>query len=348
MAAYFFVSCILSVVLTFIVRKIALRLEIVDVPDGQRHLHAVQTPLLGGVAIYTTFWLAVGYAARFTTLLEPHITQRQLWGIFLATTIILIVGVIDERQSVSPWIRLLVTAAAVVVVIGSGITLDGVTNPWGGILSIDFWNIQVGAREFSIAGGVVVFAWLMGMMYTTKILDGLDGLSAGITGVGFLMIFLLTKTQKFSQPDVGLVALIALGAIVGFLVFNFHPAKIFLGESGSLLIGFLLGVLAIISGGKIATALLVMAVPMLDLLRVIYVRLNQRQPLFKGDREHLHFRLRDAGFSERTTVLFLYLVAFLFGLITLTLQSRIKLAALGLLAFAMILVGVWLNKRKKK
>jgi UDP-GlcNAc:undecaprenyl-phosphate GlcNAc-1-phosphate transferase len=296
-------------VCTLLVRKIALRFAIIDVPDGDRKLHATQTPLLGGVALYLAFWSVVGYVARYTELLTPHITHRQLWGIFLATTIIIILGIIDDRQSVSPWTRIVVTALATVIAIASGIGLAEISNPFGGVWNLHFWNISLGVLgSVSLAGGLVVFMWLMGMMYTTKILDGLDGLSAGITGVGFLMIYLLTHTKKFFQPDVGLLALIALGAIVGFLLFNFHPAKIFLGESGSLFIGFILGILAIISGGKIATALLVMAVPILDLLRVMYVRFNHRQPLFKGDREHLHFRLRDAGFSERTTVLFLYLV----------------------------------------
>ncbi len=348
MLVYFLAAVVISIVATLVVRKVAVLLEIVDVPDGERKLHAVRTPLLGGVALYVSFWLVVLYVARATTLLTPHITPEQLWGIFWATTLIVVMGILDDRQSVAPWIRMLVTALAALIVIGTGIGLGEVTNPWGGSINLQVWNVQVGTfGVFSIVASFVTFLWLMGMMYTTKILDGLDGLSSGITGVGFLMIFLLTHTKKFFQPDVGLLALIALGAVLGFLIFNFHPASIFLGESGSLFIGFILGILAIISGGKIATALLVMAVPALDLLRVIYVRFNREQPVFKGDREHLHFRLRDAGFSERTTVVFMYVVAFLFGLTTLTLQSRVKFAALGLLAAAMLLVAIWLNKKKK-
>ncbi len=348
MIVYFLAAFVISIIATLIIRKVALLLEIVDVPDGERKLHAVRMPLLGGVALYISFWLVVLYVAKATTLLAPHITAGQLWGIFFGTTLIVVMGIFDDRQSVAPWIRMLVTALAVCIVLATGIGLTEVTNPWGGVINLHFWSVHVGRfGTLSIAASLVSFIWLMGMMYTTKILDGLDGLSAGITGVGFFMIFLLTNTKKFFQPDVGLLALIALGVIMGFLIFNFYPAKIFLGESGSIFIGFILGILAIISGGKIATALLVMAVPILDLLRVIYVRFNREQPVFKGDREHLHFRLRDAGFSERTTVIFMYLVALLFGLTTLTLQSRVKFVALGLLAVAMLLVAIWLNKKKK-
>lgn len=347
MAVYFIAAFVLSLFLTLGVRAVASALEIVDVPDGERKLHAVQMPLLGGVAIYAAFWLVVLYLSRYTTLLAPHINTRQLLSMFVATSIIVFMGVVDDRYSLSPWVRIVCTSLAAVVALIGGIGLHEVTNPWGGVWNLHIFNTILFGHSISVVAALIGFAWLMGMMYTTKILDGVDGLSAGITGVGFLMIFLLTLTKKFFQPDVGLLSLVALGAVLGFLVFNFHPATIFLGESGSLCIGFILGVLAIISGGKIATALLVMAVPILDLLRVIYVRINQRQPVFKADREHLHFRLRDAGFSERTTVILLYLVAFLFGLTTLTLQSKLKYAALGLLALVMFLVAIWLNKRKK-
>jgi UDP-GlcNAc:undecaprenyl-phosphate GlcNAc-1-phosphate transferase len=134
---------------------------------------------------------------------------------------------------------------------------------------------------------------------------------------------------------------------MGFLILNFHPAKIFLGESGSLFIGFILGILAIISGGKIATALLVMAIPVLDLIRVMYLRIRHHQPIFRGDRMHLHFRLRDAGFSERVTVLFLYAVSFIFGLTTLFLPSKAKLIVLVFLSLAMFLVGFFFKEDKR-
>jgi UDP-GlcNAc:undecaprenyl-phosphate GlcNAc-1-phosphate transferase len=195
-------------------------------------------------------------------------------------------------------------------------------------------------------GDLLVFIWLLGMMYTTKILDGLDGLATGIVMIGGVMVFLLTQTKQFYQPDVGILALVFVGVCLGFLIFNFHPAKIFLGEGGSLFIGFILGILAIISGGKIATALLVMAIPVLDLIRVVYIRIRHHQGIFKGDRQHLHFRLRDAGFSEWRTVLFLYGVAFTFGLTTLFLPSKAKLVVLGVLTVSMLLLSLFLERMK--
>ena len=135
------------------------------------------------------------------------------------------------------------------------------------------------------------------------------------------------------------MALVLAGTCLGFLLFNFHPAKIFLGESGSLFVGFMLGVLAVVGGGKLATALLVMAVPILDLARVMYVRHKRGQAIMQGDREHLHFKLLDRGWSERNVVILYYVVAAAFGTTTLFLQSYQKLLALGFLAIAMIAVG---------
>ena len=129
------------------------------------------------------------------------------------------------------------------------------------------------------------------MMYTTKLLDGVDGLVSGLGVIGGFVIFLFTATTNYFQPDIALASAIFGGASLGFLIFNWHPAKIFLGEGGSLLIGYILGVLAIISGGKIAIALLILGIPILDVLWTIIRRLLKKQNPFKfSDKLHLHHR----------------------------------------------------------
>jgi len=181
-------------------------------------------------------------------------------------------------------------------------------------------------------------------MYTTKLLDGLDGLVSGLGAIGAFIIFLFTITTKYYQPDIGLAALILAGACLGFLVFNWHPAKIFLGEGGSLLVGFLLGVLAIISGGKIAIALLVMGLPILDVAWTIVRRLaDGKNPFRFADRLHLHHRLYDLGLGQRRTVLIYYLISTVFGLSALFLQSQGKMLALAVLL--MIMLGLVISLR---
>jgi UDP-GlcNAc:undecaprenyl-phosphate GlcNAc-1-phosphate transferase len=306
------------------------------------------TPSLMRAMSVLSFWLVTGYIALFTNLFSKSISHSQLFGIFLGSLILIILGILDDKYSLSPKIRLLLTVIAAGIVVAMGVGLDQITNPLGGVLNLNqrLFESKILDTIF-VFGDIVVFFWLIGMMYTTKILDGLDGLATGITTIGALMIFFLTQTTKFYQPEVGLLALVFAGCCLGFLVFNFNPARIFLGESGSLFLGFVLGILAVISGGKIATALLVMAVPILDLARVLIVRFISGKKISEGDREHLHFRLLDRGLSVRKTVLLMYAISFLFGMTTLILPSGIKLIALIILMLGMVGVGIWLNKEKK-
>lgn len=347
MMLYFFLgSIVVSIFLTLVIKKVALMTDVIDVPRGERKLHVRPVPLLGGVAIFLSFWGVVGFACLRGVFVR-EINVYTLIGIFIASLLIVGIGVVDDMRSVSVWPRVIITALAVLVAIIGGVSLEIITNPWGGSFPLGSWGVRLPFIELFVSvGDIVVFFWLLGMMYTTKILDGLDGLATGIAAIGGLIIFFLTQTHRFYQPEVGLLALIFTGVCVGFLIFNFHPAKIFLGEVGSLLIGFLLGILAVISGGKIATALLVMAIPILDIIRVVYLRIIHHRRIFDGDREHLHFRLLDAGFKEPVAVLFLYAVAFIFGLTTLFLQSKTKLITLTSLVVAMILVGAWLRKKR--
>jgi len=260
-------------------------------------------------------------------------------------------GALDDKYNLKPSRQMIFSVLAAFAVIASGIGIREITNPFGGVIDLAqwekvlFWWQGVGYR-LTLPADIFTFVWLLGMTYTTKFLDGLDGLVSGITVIGAMMIVLLTTMTKWFQPEVGLVAIIAAGAFLGFLIWNWHPAKIFLGTGGSTFAGFLLGSLAIISGGKIATTLLVLGVPILDTAWVILRRLfwDKKSPT-QADRKHLHFRLLDVGFSHRGAVLFLYIVAALFGITTIFLQSREKLIALGSMAISMILLAIFLIRK---
>lgn len=334
---YFTIAFLISVAATLAVRFIAARFGVVDRPDGGRKRHERPVAQWGGLAIFVSFWAVTGYLLIWHPLYQVDIFSQKLLGVFIATLILVILGAWDDARSLPVAFRFGAAVIATLIAIGFGLGLQKITNPFGG-----YFNLT---PVFGVAD-IMVFVWLLGMMFTTKILDGLDGLATGITAIGAGMIYFLTATPRFYQPNVGLLSLVFAGSLLGFLAFNFYPAKIFLGEGGSLLIGFILGVLAIISGGKIATALLVMAVPILDLGRVIYGRLRRGQPVFQGDRSHLHFVLLDLGLGERTTVVLLYAISFLFGITTLFLQSREKLVALLLLLVAMIALGWQVNRKK--
>ncbi len=217
---YFIVALILSIIFALIVKKLALKLGVVDKPDGERKLHSKPIPLLGGVAIFLSFWLVVFYLV-YRPVLGTEILTAKMWGAFFGSVILIAAGYFDDKKGISVKIRFLLAATATLLAIWGGVEISKMTNPFGGI-----W-------EFGLTlGNVIVFFWLMGMMFTTKILDGLDGLATGIVAIGAMMIYFLTETARFYQPNVGLLALIFAGACLGLLIFNFYPAKIFLGEVG--------------------------------------------------------------------------------------------------------------------
>lgn len=344
---FFLASFLLSLGAVLIVRWLAVRYGFVDRPDTVRKLHHREVPLLGGVAIAAAFWFIVlCLIIFFPQSLFLHIKARQLIGIFIGSCIILAIGILDDKYNLSPSVRLSAIILTALVAVMSGITIHEITHPLGGVIKLDFWTLPGWYENIGIIPFFVITGWLVGMMHTTKILDGLDGLATGIVLIGALMIFVLSSLTRFYQPDVALLSIVFSGVLAGFLFFNFYPAKIFLGESGSIFIGFILGVLAVISGGKIATALLAMGVPILDLARVIVVRVKRGQPISMGDREHLHFLLLDRGWNQHSVVLFLYGVSLIFGLMTFLFQSMGKLLMLGFLMIITLTFSLFISKKK--
>ena len=334
---YFILSFCLSVLGTIVVRRLARRANVVDQPDQGRKRHAVPVPLLGGLAIFAAFWLVIGYLLIFHPIVGLDILKEKLWWGFLSSLLLIFLGAADDIWKLPAGLRLIVTAFAAALAVAGGLGLSKITNPLGGTVPLPW-----------LLGDILVFVWLMGMMYTTKISDGMDGLATGLVAIGAIMIFLFSGSAKFFQPNVSLLALVFAGSCLGFLIFNFHSASIFLGEGGSLFIGFMLGVLAVISGGKLATALLVMAIPIFDLARVIYVRLRRGRSIFQADREHLYFQLLDRGFTERLIVLGFYIFSAAFGVSALFLQSREKVAAILFLFLVMAVVAWYSGKNTSR
>lgn len=342
----FISAALLSFVITIIVRKVASKFDITDKPGSPRKIHDKPIPLLGGLAPYAAFWLVLlSLVWWFDLLPARYVASPYLWGIFIGSTLIMLGGALDDKYDLKPAYQLIFPVLAILAVLVSGIGIDFVTNPLaGGLWHLDQWQIG----SFVVLADTFTVLWLLGMMYTTKLLDGLDGLVSGITAISAFIIFALSLTWKTYQPDVALIAIVLAGALIGFLFWNFHPARIFLGEGGSVWVGFMLGVLAIISGGKVATALLVMGVPILDVAWVILRRVFwERKSLGEADNKHLHFRLLTAGLSQRKSVLVLWGLSALFGVSSLFFQTRGKIYLLLILLMVMIILGLWVTKRSK-
>ena len=263
--------------------------------------------------------------------------DRNLVGVLLGGFILVITGMVDDHYNLNPWTKLALQTVAVLMVSAFGVRIWWVSNPFGGL------DIVIGNWTY-----LLVPLWLLLMINVMNWFDGLDGLTSGLSSIASIAIVFLSLQPFVSQPATALLAAIVAGAALGFLPFNWHPAKIFLGDTGSMFLGFIIGVFAIISGAKFATAALVLGIPIFDAVWVVSRRWLTGQSLMRGDRLHLHHRFLDAGFSPRTTVLILYSVAAAFGLVALKSSTEGKVTALSWLITFMLLLGITLVIAKQK
>jgi len=346
----FIFSLILAIILTPLIKKLAEKFQILDEPACERKKHIKPIPLLGGLAIFLSFLITLISVWYLGWLNDGVLKSAQIFGIIFSGLILMLGGFLDDKYNLKPWQSFLFPVLSALVAVGFGIVVKYITNPFvagtgpygRALFYFDWFNLPI-----SLAA-IFSFFWLLGMTYTTKFLDGLDGLVTGVGSIGAIILFLVSLFWDVPLSATSILCLILAGSLLGFLKYNFYPAKIFLGEAGSTLIGFMLGTLSIISGAKIATALLVMGLPILDVVFVVIGRVISHKHFYEGDRRHLHFRLLDIGFSQKQTVFLLYFLTLLFGSSAIFLQSQYKIVAIGVLVLVMVILGVWLTVAYKK
>ena len=277
-------------VLTPGVGRFARILGVVDEPGETRRVHTVPVPRLGGIALLLGIFVP---ALAFLTL------EGAYRGILLGAAIATTVGAIDDFRGLPWWGKLAGQVAAGSVAVGFGVTVDRFTFPGFGSQELPEW-----------AAGAATIVWVVAIMNMVNFLDGMDGLAAGvcaIAGSTFAVIGL-----SLGAPDAALLSAIVAGACFGFLHHNFYPARIFMGDSGALLLGFLLATVSIqglVKTAALATLvlpLLVLAIPIIDTSFVFAKRLKYRQPLYEADRTHLHHRFMNIGFSQKRAVVYMY------------------------------------------
>lgn len=327
---------LITAVTTPLLGILAQKNGLLDHPDGKRKLHTKPVPLVGGYAI------ALGIVIPTSIILcaSDYLTSGDIGlneyaGYAAGASILLLGGFLDDKYNLRARYSALFPVVAAIAVALFGVGVSKVTNPLGGAFMIP-----------AMISALITFVWVLCVTYTTKLLDGLDGLSSGVSGVGMLVIATIALSPSFFQPDVGLVALICAAAVGGFLLYNIAPARAYLGEGGSTLLGFTLGVLSVISGSKFATLLMVIGVPALDVAFVMIRRKLTGAPLFSGDRRHLHHSLIDRGFSP-TAIVSIYIgIAALFGGISVFLPSIAKVVALFLVSLVAIGLTIYSSRSR--
>ena len=296
-AGLFLASLTLSFLLAYPVRALALSLDVVDHPE-KRKMHPIPVPLMGGLAIYGAFAAVSFFDFIFFRPIAEGALNPYL-GMMAGATVVLVLGIYDDVFGVKAMTKFAGQTLAALVVVAMGARIDWFTNPLGDSFHIGWLGIPL------------VVIWIVGVTNAVNLIDGLDGLAAGIGGIAAMGIFAVALAQNHFVAG---AAIILAGSIIGFLKHNFYPARLFLGDTGSMLIGFLLAVIGLNGSLKATTAamlflpIIVLGVPILDTFFAIFRRARRRVSPFKADREHIHHRLVRIGLHHRNVVLVMYFV----------------------------------------
>ncbi len=327
----FIIALIVSLSITFITILVYKNLGIIDrstKKEHPKHIHVVPVPRGGGIPIFMAMF--------FAALLFMKI-DMQIAGIFAGALIILVTGIIDDLLDISPYLRLGLGIFAALVVVASGIGITYISNPFG--IGVVHFNMH-----FMVA--VLTVLWIVwGMNFVNMGAKGLDGQLPGVTLIAAIIMGILSLRfvgDIAAWPSVYLSFALA-GAYTGLLIFNVYPQRIMPGWGGGALAGYFLSVLSILSGAKVATALIVLGVPLMDVIYVIGRRIAAGKSPVWGDTNHLHHQLLRLGWSKAQVAGFYWGITAILGIIALQLNSQMKVYTIFLIAVAVGGVLLWIN-----
>lgn len=322
----FFLALAVAYFITPRVKDLAIKLGALDAPDD-RKVHTRPIPRMGGLAIYAGFVLAV--------LASMHVS-REIMGLLVGGTVILIVGIIDDLKPLPARVKLLGQIVAAAVLVMFDIRIEWLTNPFGEMIYVDYLAIPL------------TIIWVVSLTNTVNLIDGLDGLAAGVSTIASITILLVALQQNFVAVAILTAAL--AGSAFGFLQHNFNPAKIFMGDTGSMFLGYMLAAISILGAVKSAAtiALIVpivaLGLPILDTAFAIIRRYMSGRPIFKPDKGHLHHRLLEMGLTQKQAVLLMYVISGCLGLSAIALTEVNK--SFGILIVLVLLSIAFVGAKK--
>lgn len=316
---------IASLAITPLVKKLAIKIGATDKPN-QRKVHSKIMPRLGGLAIFISFLIGLVF-------LRPQ--DEHLVAIIIGAFIIIIIGVMDDMMELSAKVKFLGQIAAALIVVLNGVQVDYINLPFGGGLELGILSIPL------------TILWIVGVTNAINLIDGLDGLAAGVSTIALVTI----SAMAFVKGDIFVlsIAIILIGSTLGFLKYNFHPAKIFMGDTGALFLGFMIAVLSLL-GFKNVTMLslivpvIILGVPISDTFFAIIRRIVNKKPLSAPDKSHLHHCMLRLGYSHRQTVLIIYAMAASFGLAAFIFSMSTVWGAMLIVAILLLAIEVFAEK----
>ena len=336
----FVVAFIFTVVFTPLIRKLALKIGAVDKPND-RKIHLEPIPRLGGLAIYLSFIT--------TILINYNRLDNHIKGLLVGSAIIVLCGIIDDIKELNYRMKLIFQLIAALSLISNNICIDKLTI----ITSNGLTYLNLGAWSIPIT-----IIWVIAITNAINLIDGLDGLACGLSTISFL--FLTIISLSLGNVHMAIILAILIGACAGFLPYNFNPAKIFLGDTGSLFLGFILASMSIQGTMKYATTvimiipLFVLGLPIYDTINITIRRLLKGQPITTPDKEHFHHRMLALGLSQKQVAILAYFVNILLGLLAISIifidnRDIIVIIVVGtLLIIFAILDNLFYLKKKRK
>jgi len=315
----FTVALAVAYFITPYVKDFAIKAGAMDAPDA-RKVHTSPIPRMGGLAIYLAFIVAV--------LASLHV-NHEILGVLLGATVILIVGITDDLRQLSPKVKLL-------VLVMFNVRIEWLTNPFGDMIYLDYFSIPI------------TIMWVVSLTNTVNLIDGLDGLAAGVSTIAAVTILMVALQQNFWMVAILTAAL--AGSALGFLHYNFNPAKIFMGDTGSMFLGYTLAAISILGTVKSAATIalvvpiVALGLPIMDTAFAIIRRYSSGRPIFKPDKGHLHHRLLEMGLTQKQAVLLMYVISGCLGLSAIALTEVNK--GYGAVIILVLLVGAFFGARK--
>ncbi|TZE81302.1 MraY family glycosyltransferase [Calorimonas adulescens] len=304
---------LIAFLVTPMAKVIAIKVGAIDMPGEERRIHTRPIPRMGGLSIFAAFVLS-------TLVFMPM--DIKTVGLILASSLIVVMGIVDDIKGLSATVKMGGQILAAMVLVFFGFRIEWLTSPLDGMIYLGWLSIPA-----------TVF-WVVGITNTFNLIDGLDGLAAGISAISSVTMFVVALLN--GRDTAAMLLLIVAGAALGFLPHNFNPAKIFMGDTGSLFLGFVLSAISIQGTIKGATAIaivipvLAMGLPIFDTAIAIVRRAKNGMPIMQPDRGHLHHRLLDMGFTQRQVVLILYAISGILGVVAIAVTNASPLWSLVL------------------
>ena len=315
-----FIALISTFFFTFLVKKLAFKLNIVDFPN-QRKIHKKATPRIGGLAIF------IGSSLGLIYLQPEHI---HLTAIICGSLIIILTGILDDKFNIRPIIKLSGQLIATSFLISSGLVIERITLPFLGMIDLGMFSV------------LITVLWVIGVTNAINLIDGLDGLATGVSTIALLS--LLTMAIVDLQIFAAYLCIVIIGANLGFLYHNFYPAKIYMGDTGSNFLGYMIAVISMLGLFKniallsFVIPIIVLAVPIFDTLFAIIRRLLNKQQIMKPDNKHIHYQLLRAGLSHQQSVIIMYVFSLLFGILAIVFAKASFLVSFIVTIIVLILI----------